>query len=419
MEWLRVCNIILGGLFTLCYAYQFFYLFWGTVNKPRSFAPCPQRRRYAVMVAGRNESAVIGNLLDSINGQNYPSSLVQAFVVADNCTDDTAAVAAHHGAEVYVRFNHGQIGKGYALDFLFGQVQERYGEDYFDGYFIVDADNLLAPDYITEMDKCFNAGHRIITSYRNSKNYRDNWISSGYALWFLREARHLNNSRFLLGTSCAVSGTGFLVHKDIIKRQGGWKHFLLVEDIEFTVDQVLQGEKVAYCHSAMLYDEQPTSFRQSWRQRMRWTRGYLQILGKYGFRMLAGVFGKNGFSCFDMAMTIAPAYILSTACFAGNLAALVLSLMFNPLGLGSVAGQCFTLFNGAYGLVFLLGLTTGVCEWKNINCSAPRKLWSFVTFPLFMLTYIPIAFTALFRKVEWKPITHSVSVTLDQVRAKN
>ena len=64
------------------------------------------------------------------------------------------------------------------------------------------------------------------------------------SLWFLREAKYLNNPRSLLGTSCAISGTGFLIHRDILNKQKGWKHFLLTEDIEFSVDNVLQGEKI-------------------------------------------------------------------------------------------------------------------------------------------------------------------------------
>ena len=90
------------------------------------------------------------------------------------------------------------------------------------------------------MNKTFCAGHRVVTSYRNSKNFGSNLISAGYSLWFLREARYLNNARMILGTSCAISGTGFLVHKDIILRNGGWKHFLLTEDIEFTEDNILK-----------------------------------------------------------------------------------------------------------------------------------------------------------------------------------
>ena len=98
-----------------------------------------------------------------------------------------------------------------------------------------DADNLVDPQFVREMNKMFDTGeYAALTSYRNSKNFCDNWISAGYALWFLREARYLNRPRTQLGVNCAVSGTGFPVAADVIREDGGWPYHLLTEDIEFS-----------------------------------------------------------------------------------------------------------------------------------------------------------------------------------------
>ena len=75
-----------------------------------------------------------------------------------------------------------------------------------------EADNLIKQNYITEMNKMFSNVHRILTSYRNTKNYGTSWVSAGGSLWYLRESKFLNCPRTLLNTSCAISGTGFLVH---------------------------------------------------------------------------------------------------------------------------------------------------------------------------------------------------------------
>lgn len=262
MEAILYFNFFVSILFTFCYAHQFFYIFIGILRKAPQYT-AKEQHRFAVVVSARNESSVIGNLISSIRTQKYPQELVDIFVIADNCTDNTAEVARNAGAIVYERFNKELVGKGYALDWLFKIIKTDHADKNYEAFIIFDADNVLDPNYIAEMNKVFDNGYRIITSYRNSKNYDSNWITAGYSLWFLREAKYLNNARMQLGTSCAISGTGFLVSAEVIEENGGWIHHLLTEDIEFTVDSVIKGEKIGYCQNAILYDEQPTLDRKS------------------------------------------------------------------------------------------------------------------------------------------------------------
>lgn len=415
METIKLINFIIATVFFICYSYQFAYILVPYLKKEKPHKPV-ELHRYAVLISARNEELVIGNLLDSISAQDYPSRLVRVFVVADNCTDETAKVAREHGAIVYERFNDKLVGKGYALEYLLDRIGEEYG-DVFDAYMVFDADNLLSEDYIRCMNETFSDGYRIITSYRNSKNYGDNWISAGYALWFLREAKYLNNARYLLGTSCAVSGTGFLFSREILKSCGGWPFHLLVEDIEFTIHNVVSGEKVGYCPRAVLYDEQPTKFSQSWKQRMRWARGYIQILRKYGGDLLHGIFAKRSFSCFDMTMNIAPAVILSFLGIIINVGAAVYSVL-NGGGTDVLLQSFGQLILNTCLMMFIIGAITTISEWKNIYCSTPKKILYAFTFPLFMLTYLPICIVALFRPVKWEPIVHDRVRTLSEVRGE-
>ena len=403
---LRTINAVISALFFICYTYQFLYIPLVLLKKRRPL-PCPAApHRYAVLIAARNEENVIAGLLDSLAAQTYDMSLVTVFVAADNCTDSTAAIAREHGAVVYERFNHVNVGKGYALDFLLQHI----GADYpagFDGYFVFDADNLLSPDYIERMNETFSNGSEIVTSYRNSKNFGDNWISAGYALWFLRESRYLNHARFLLGTSCAVSGTGFLFSRQVLEETGPWPFHLLTEDIQFSVDQVTRGRKIAFCPDAVLYDEQPTTFRQSWNQRLRWSKGYLQVFRGYGAKLLRGA-ARGSFSCYDMAAAIMPAFVLSATAIVCNVTAAILGAVHGEdltIALWSVGQMLLNM----YLTLFVLGAITTVTEWKRIHTKAVKKVIYAFTFPLFMFTYIPISFAALFSKGEWKPIEHRVS----------
>ena len=413
METIRTINIIIAILFFLCYAYQFFYLVVPYIKKEKPHKQL-KKHKYAVLIAARNEEKVIGHLIESIKEQTYGNENVTIFVVADNCTDRTAFIAGDLGAVVYERFNKTNVGKGYALEYLLEKMEADF--PLFDGYFVFDADNVLDKKYIEEMNKTFSDGYEIITSYRNSKNYDDNWISAGYALWFLRESKYLNEPRMLLGTSCAVSGTGFLFSRKILEKYGGWKFFLLTEDIEFTVKNIISGEKVGYSKNAVLYDEQPVTFAQSWKQRLRWSKGYYQVFYHYGAKLLRGTV-KGSFSCCDMMMTIMPAIVLTMAGIIFNLFVIITGSL-SEQDTAIVLRMIWLFVRNSYLLLFFVGFITTITEWKKIHATTIKKILYMFTFPIFMLTYIPISLTALFKKVEWVPIEHNKVKTVSEIRER-
>ena len=317
---------------------------------------------------------------------------------------------------MYERFNKVQVGKGYALDYLFKHIFEEQGEDAYDAFFVFDADNIVDPQFVREMNKMYDTGeYSALTSYRNSQNFCANWISAGYALWFLRESRFLNRPRTRLGVNCAVSGTGFLISADVLREEGGWNYHLLTEDIEFSIASAVRGRKIGYCGNAIIYDEQPEHFRQSWDQRLRWSKGFYQVDAKYTGALLRGCTrgGKAGMSCYDMLMTVAPcnlvtigslllAVLLCVTSFAqpAYITYRVMRMLGRILML-TVRGITFSLF--AFGAV------TMIAEWKRIAGPAWKKVLYIFTFPFFMLTYVPISIAALVGKVEWKPIQHGIA----------
>lgn len=411
---IALLHAVVAVAFFCCYAYQIVYLLVPLFvrHKPHKET---RLHRYAILIAARNEEAVLPQLLASIAAQDYPAELISTFVVADNCTDSTAAVARAGGATVYERHNTRLIGKGYALAELLEQTP-----DAFDAYLVFDADNLLAPDYITQINRTFSDGCDIVTSYRNAKNYGDNWISAGYGLWFLRETRQLSDARMRLGLACTVSGTGFGFTRGVLARCGGWHYFLLSEDTEFSVDRLLAGERIGYCPDAVFYDEQPTAFVQSWRQRMRWAKGYLQVFRRHGGRLLRGMVTAKprlAFSCFDLCMTILPALLLNLLTLCGDLALLLIALI-DGQPLWPAVAAAFSALPGAYLSFAVLGLLTTLTEWRRIGTTPARKLGYVLTFPLFMMTYIPISLAALFCRVEWKPIAHKAALSLEEVGRK-
>ncbi len=420
-EWsfVDIFNTCVFLAFTICFAYQLFYVFVVLLKK------CPvytakKNHKFAVVISARNEAAVIGDLIHSIKVQNYPQELISVFVIADNCTDNTADIARDAGAIVFPRSNTKQIGKGYALEYGINIIRDQYKDEGFEAYFVFDADNVLDVNYFREMNKTFDSGVKASTSYRNSKNYDSNWISAGYAVWFLREAKFLNQARITLNTSCAISGTGFYIAADIIEAHDGWKWHLLTEDIEFSAANILEGVRIGYCPTAVLYDEQPITFRDSWNQRFRWAKGFYQVFWHYAGKLFLGIF-KNPkgarFACYDMLMTISPAMLLTiiSVAFNGIVVALGISgvISTGEMIVSSLSSLFFCMFNYIL-FMFVFGALATFVEWDSIHSTTAKKIKYMFTFPIFQLTYIPIALVALVKKAEWKPIAHTISVNVTE-----
>ena len=282
---------IIGIFLSIIVIHKAFYYIIGMFFT-RKFAPAKKKHKYAILIAARNEKYVIGNLLDSINKQDYPKEMLTVFVVADNCDDNTAEIARNHGAICYERKDLDHRTKGYALEYLFDRIEEDYGRMSFEGYFIFDADNLLKEDYISKMNDAFDSGEKIITSYRNTKNFDENWIASTYALHWIRSIRTNHRARSVLRLATNIQGTGFLFTNEIVK--DGWHYTSLTEDRALTADAVAQGYMITYQDEAEFYDEQPVSLKVALRQRLRWSKGHLQAFVESGPYLFLNIFfGKK------------------------------------------------------------------------------------------------------------------------------
>ena len=435
MEFIQVLSLILGIVMAVAYLYQIVYFIVGMVAEARTRLitskrpplPDPEgsgRNRYAFVIAARNEANVIGHLIDSLHLQTYPKELFDVFVIADNCDDDTANVAREAGAYVYERKNQTEKGKGYALTELFENIKRDFGGyNAYDGYIVFDADNIADKDFLLEMDKEFCKGNRVITGYRNSKNFGTNWITSGYSIAFMREAQYLNRPRRILNSSATVSGTGYLFSYEILEEKGGWPYHILTEDLALTTDLIVNGEKIGYTSKAVFYDEQPEKFSQSWKQRVRWTRGFYQVIYTYGKDLLKCMFKDRDMwlSRYDIFMFLAPSLIFNLATMALSVLAVVMNIvdMHNASKLAPDVGLSFLSgIAGFYALNMVQGLITVVSEWKKIKATTGRKIAGIFTYPLYMFTYIPISLVALLVRPQWVPIAHKVTKSIEDMNSE-
>lgn len=423
MSFWQILNTVFSIFVSAVFFYQIFYILIGLFFK-KKFKDVDKQSTYGILIAGRNEELVIKQLIDSIKKQNYDTEKLKIFVVADNCSenDKTAEYARELGAVVYERHDKNKIGKSYALNFLLSNISKDFPDYCPDGWFVFDADNILDKNYIKEMNKAFNNGHKIVTSYRSSKNYGDTLWSMGSSVHFVRECRFVHTPRTIFNLSTHVSGTGFLVSNEILNPKKGWNYNSITEDWEFSCDNIKKGQKIVYCDDAVFYDEQPKSWRQTYRQRLRWQKGLYQVAWFFSFSFLGKFLSSLKFTFYDFLVYFSPLPILSTTWAITN-------------GLVSFVNSIINIFSGypifseishmlisllvcvslLYLSFFAYGSLAVIKDWKRIKASNKQKILSMFAYPLFMISLIPITFIALFKKVEWTPIKHDVSKSVDEI----
>lgn len=466
-----VSNVILSivGIFSFHKAAYWVIGFFFT----RKFPEAKHNHKYAILIPARNEETVIGNLLDSINRQDYPQELLTVFVVADNCTDKTAATAREKGAVCYERFNDRDRTKGFALQFLFQNIERDYGIDAFEGYFIFDADNLLNRDYVTRMNEAFDAGEKIITSYRNTKNFDENWVASTYALHWLRSIRQNHRARSVLRLATNIQGTGFLFANELVK--DGWNYTSLTEDRAFTADAVAHGYQISYNDAAMFYDEQPVSLKIALRQRLRWAKGHLLAFAETGWPLFKNIFVGNcyrdksekreltwktavegirhRFASFDTLGQLIPSaviklilwlfvtvFLYSCSMYAdglsdvllfskSNLLTRLLNYIFGDIYISAAPGGRAMILAVVLAVVWRVlsrlaydiktiwaAVYVFIVEHKRIKkISLPKQLLYCITWPTFDMIGRYAMYVAMFKKVTWKPIPHNSKITIRDV----
>ncbi|KEI78673.1 glycosyl transferase family 2 [Clostridium botulinum A2 117] len=266
---------------------------------------CTPRKKFALVVAAHNEEMVIGKIIESLEALDYPKNLYDIFIIADNCTDNTAKIAkTYDGVYVCERNVPDKRGKGYALEWMFSKLFNM-DKDY-DAIAIFDADNLVSKNFLKEMNYKMLKGYKVVQGYIDSKNPNDSWITGSYSIAFWTANRLFQLARANLGLSNQIGGTGFCMDSETLKELG-WGATCLTEDLEFTCKLVLNGHKVGWAHNARVYDEKPLTLKQSWNQRKRWMQGFADVSSRFFTKLIKKAFKERSFVALDCALyTVQP-----------------------------------------------------------------------------------------------------------------
>ena len=409
MEYLYIIQQVLIWIITIFWVYQIAISLCSLVKLKEKPIVNEKKNKFMAIIPAHNESAVVVNLIESLKRQDYPKELFDIYVIADNCTDNTAQLAKDAGAIVYERFDEEHKTKGYALNW-FLQQKIKENADY-DAFCVFDADNIVDVNFIKNMNIKLCQGEEVVQGYRDIKNPTDSWVSSGYALFYWTMNRFYHLARYNIGLSPLINGTGFMVKFDVIKPEG-WNTNTLTEDIEFSLKRIIKGRRLGWAREAIVYDEQPVGFKQSWSQRSRWTIGHIQCLKEYTKPLAVAVKEKKTVMNFDGLL-----YML------GSIPMFVLTLALLGMNFIIYAGSGMTSVDLIINILryliptFLLPIGTAIIIMLLDKKPIKPMIKGLACYPLFLGSWLLINFVCLFkRNTKWEKIEHTRSIKIDDIR---
>ncbi|HEX2925408.1 MAG TPA: glycosyltransferase family 2 protein [Ruminiclostridium sp.] len=413
-EYLRlICNVgdmlyfIALAVILVIVGYYFVISIFGWRKRTDKYGYKGPANSYAIIISAHNEQAVIENTIKSIREMDYPLDKYEIFVIADNCSDNTAQKARESGASVYERTNLKENGKGQALKWMFNILAHL--DRKYDAVVILDADNLVSEDFLKQIDKKMSQGYEVVQGYRDMKNPWESWITLSYSITYWLANRLCQLPRQYLGINCTLTGSGYAVSMSTLNKIG-WNVDTLTEDVEFYFQLCLQNVKIGWAHEAVIYDEQPTTLSQSWRQRTRWMQGHFSCMFLYGKRVLKRFLEEKSLQSFDsLIMLLYPlfyvlAFMLMAVRGIGMIVSQIGSISLHAIIAAILVSLFSTLLQNIYSLFFL----------ANEKKANKKVILGLILLPVFNFTWVPIMIQGYFsrKSKKWAHIAHSGSMTL-------
>ena len=350
---------------------------------------------FCVLIPARDESKVIEGLLKSLE---LSVNMQDVYVIVEDMKDKTVDICNKYQANVILRTTKRQR-KGYALDEAIKQIKD------YNLYFIFDADNIVDKNFFKEMKKTYEQGYDIGVGYRNCKNGNDNIISACSSLTFSMINTLGNDFRNKHNANIIVSGTGFYIRGSWIKKWQGYPFHTLTEDYELSLYSILNNMTSYYNDKAIFYDEQPTKFNQTIKQRVRWIKGYFESRKKYIPLILKDLkqpnYGSKYSICLGVRVFI---YIIIGIVIFMIKNIILLFINYNAISLISLISIILLSY------LIMMIVTYKMIKKDKLDLSRKMKIKTIFYNPIYLTTYVYCALIALFKKnISWDKIEHKVN----------
>jgi 1,2-diacylglycerol 3-beta-glucosyltransferase len=344
---------------------------------------------FVVVIPAHNEGAGIAKTVASVAAVDYPAERMRVLVIADNCDDDTAAVARDAGATVLERADQTRRGKGYALSFAFDAILA--DEKSADAVVVIDADTSVAPNLLQELSRAVRAGHEVMQVHYGVRDADQSWRTrlTSLAFTLFHDVRSSARERLLL--SCGLRGNGMCFQRDALRRVPHTSSSL-VEDVEHGLQLGLAGVRIHYVQSTAVSGDMPSDSAASRSQRQRWEGGRALLRQQYAMVLLRAGMRQRSLMLLDLwADLLVPP--LSALCAVLVLGTAASAVLLATTGSGLLALSMW----GSAIFAVLLYITRGCAMTGHFVRALGDLLWA----PVYIVWKLGLRAVSTARRGEW------------------
>lgn len=419
LTYLNYSLLVIDGFLLLFFSWFYIYCLINSFKKNKKFEPKENVTKFAVLVAARDESAVVSNLLKSLKNQKYPKNLFDVYVIVESKKDKSVNITYKYGYKVIIREEiEGKRTKGYALDDAYKYL-ERHKLSY-DAYLIFDADNIVSPDYLSAMNTLKQNGYDIGMGYRNFTNLSKNWLTITSGILFSFMDIFSTNGKSKLFHKVQLTGTGYFVDSKIVKDAGGWIWNGMTEDVELTYYAHKNNIKMKYYPFCEYFDEQAGDFETMHNQHIRWIWGYIsdkkEKFKEYKFDYDPDEDLRNKIARIENNISVYPFVIFVILEVLTSFIDLLIGI-YCSIWVPSIAPYAF--IYGAYHILIVyftfvfIAIFTISLDRKHLKLGFKNSLKGIFMFPFFFLDFLLAFLDGLFhqnKRNNWLKTKHSGEV---------
>lgn len=426
---LSIVNYVVLIVLAMPILVQLLYIFLFFVKKTK-FPKSEKKARIGILIPAHNESSVIYRTVKNLfDKQNYPKDMFDVFVVADNCTDNTAELAKNAGAIVLERVDNDPTHRAALYPLKMGCETIMNHPNNYDLVIHLDADNIVNDDFLSLMNDCYQAGNEFARPYEGSLNGPQNFYAAGNSLFYCFDSRFGSRVRERFHLSAHVNGPGAMMAVSMLKRSGGYDCVTKSDDAEFLFNRLIDKVKPRFVEDAVVYEDMPSSFHDTAVRNKRMANGAGKLF-KSKFKDLMKSFFKTGDLSF---LEITSLYLLNLI----NVVVIIwlpLYYIYHFVFLGLVTagtipvGNLFpqqyysaSLWNTlivaaciAVGLLFLFGFLMGfilvLVDYKKMSAKSRKEMigYSFVVVPFLFVFAITFFAGGIKKDTKWEMVKRNV-----------